>query len=87
MLIAHFALSLQASVNLITANLIKMLQNILISVLIIAIALALLAVKVIVKKDGKFSSFHIEDNEHLKKEGIHCVIDMDRAARRKGKAL
>lgn len=54
--------------------------------LIIAIAVALLCVKIIMKKNGRFSSQHIHDNPALRKNGIHCVMDQDREARVKGKA-
>ncbi|MCH4147210.1 MAG: hypothetical protein LKG25_03950 [Prevotella sp.] len=64
-----------------------MLETLLFSMLIIAIAIALLSVRVIVKKNGKFSSQHIHDNEALRKKGIHCVIDQDREARSNDKAF
>jgi len=64
----------------------KMIQTLLFSVLIIAISVALLCVKVIFKKNGKFSSQHIHDNAALRKQGIHCVIDQDGEARKAGKA-
>ena len=68
-----------------TAKIRKMWQTLLLSVLIIAIAMALLAVRVIIKRGGKFSSFHIHDSKAMKDRGIHCVIDQDREARnRKG---
>lgn len=54
--------------------------------LIIAIAVALLCVKIIMKKNGRFSSQHIHDNPALRKNGIHCVMDLDREAQVKGKA-
>ena len=57
----------------------------LLSVLIIAICMALLSVKLIFKKNGKFSSQHVHDNPGLRKKGIHCVIDQDREARQAGK--
>lgn len=63
-----------------------MLRTLLLSVLIIAISLVLLCVKLIFKKDGKFSSQHIHDNAGLRRKGIHCVIDQDREARAEGKA-
>ena len=63
-----------------------MMETLLFSVLIIAIAMVLLLVKVILKKDGRFSSQHIHDSEAMKEKGIHCVIDQDREARQKGKA-
>lgn len=58
-----------------------MIETLLLSMLIIAIAVALLCVKLIVRKKGKFSSQHIHDNPALRKLGIHCVIEQDREAR------
>lgn len=55
----------------------------LLSLLIIAIAMALFSVKLIFKKNGKFSSQHVHDNPGLRKMGIHCVVDQDREARSK----
>ena len=63
-----------------------MIKIIIITVLIIAIFIALLSVKVIFKKNGSFSSQHIHDNEALRQQGIHCVLDQDREARESGKA-
>lgn len=63
-----------------------MLKTIAITVLIIAICIALLSVKVIFKKDGKFSSQHIHDSKALRDQGIHCVLDQDREAREADKA-
>lgn len=58
-----------------------MIETLLLNMLIIAIAVALLCVKLIVRKNGKFSSQHIHDNPALRKLGIHCVIEQDREAR------
>jgi hypothetical protein len=60
-----------------------MIQIILLTVLIIAIAAFLLCTKVILKKNGKFPSVHIHDSEAMRKRGIHCVLDQDREARRR----
>jgi hypothetical protein len=67
-------------------KIVKMLKTIAITVLIIAICIALLSVKVIFKKDGKFSSQHIHDSKALRDQGIHCVLDQDREAREANKA-
>jgi len=64
-----------------------MAQLLLITLLIIAICMALLSVKVLLKKNGSFSSQHIHDNEALRRQGIHCVIDQDREAREKAERL
>lgn len=53
------------------------------SVLIIAIAVMLLSVKVIFKKNGSFTSQHIHDSVAMRDRGIHCVIDQDREQREK----
>ena len=60
-----------------------MIKIIIITVLIIAICIALLSVKVIFKKNGSFSSQHIHDSEAMKERGIHCVMDQDREMREK----
>ena len=57
------------------------------SVLIIAIAMLLLSVKVIFKKNGSFTSQHIHDSEAMRERGIHCVIDQDREQREKRQAV
>jgi len=69
-----------------SAKLQKMLKTLLITVLIIAICVALLSVKVILKKKGEFTSMHIHDSKAMKDRGIHCVMDQDREARAKNKA-
>lgn len=56
------------------------------SLALVAVAFALLAIKLLLKRDGKFSSQHVHDNPGLRKMGIHCVMDQDREARAKNKA-
>ena len=58
----------------------------LISLAVVAIAFALLSIKVLLKRDGKFSSQHVHDNPGLRKQGIHCVMDQDREARERNGA-
>ncbi len=58
-----------------------MAKILLLSIIIVGIALALLSVKLILKRDGKFSSMHIHDSEAMKQRGIHCVLDQDRETR------
>ena len=58
------------------AKILKMVETLLFSVLIIAIAMALLLVKLLFKKDGKFSSQHIHDSKAMKERGIHCVYPL-----------
>lgn len=72
--------------SLSTANLVKMIETLLLSVLIIAICVALMSVKLLLKKNGKFSSQHVHGNPGLRRKGIHCVIDQDKEARSAGRA-
>ncbi len=62
-----------------------MIETLLLTVLIIAISIALLSVKVLLCKNGRFSSMHIHDSKAMKERGIHCVIDEDREMRAKGR--
>lgn len=55
-----------------------MLETLLFSVLIIAIAMVLLCVKVLLKANGRFTSQHIHDNRYLRKKGIGCVLEQDK---------
>ncbi len=64
-----------------------MIKIFLLSVLIIAIAIALLSIRVILLKNGTMKSQHIKDNDYLKSKGIHCVIDQDREERGRGDGL
>lgn len=48
--------------------------------------MALLAIKVLLKKDGTFASQHIHDSKAMRDRGIHCVVDQDREARQKADA-
>ncbi len=63
-----------------------MVRTLLISMLIIAIAIALLCVKLLFRKNGEFTSMHIHDSEAMKGRGIKCVMDQDRQARSEDKA-
>ena len=63
-----------------------MIKLLLLTLLIVAVSVALLSEKVIIRKNGKFSSQHVHDNPGLRKQGIHCVMDQDREAREKNRA-
>jgi len=60
-----------------------MIETLVLTTLIIAIAMAFLCVKVLLKKNGTFSSQHIHDSEAMRERGIHCVMDQDKEARQK----
>ena len=62
-----------------------MIETLLISALIIAIAMVLLLVRVLFVRQGAFKSQHIHDSEAMKERGIHCVMDQDREMRQKSR--
>lgn len=43
------------------------------AVIFVGVAVALLSIGIIVKKNGKFPDTHIEDNKALKEKGIGCA--------------
>jgi hypothetical protein len=47
--------------------------TILLVIVLVGIAFVLLAIQILFKKNGSFPKTHIEDNEFLKKQGIHCA--------------
>jgi hypothetical protein len=62
-----------------------MMETLLISTLIIAIAMIFFLVRVLFTKQGEFKSQHIHDSEAMKERGIHCVMDQDREMRKKSR--
>ena len=58
-----------------------MIKTLLLTLLIVAVAMVLFCVKLLFKKNGRFSSQHVHDNPALRKMGIHYVMDQDREAR------
>lgn len=67
--------------NFAPAKVRKMIETLLISTLIIAIGMTFLCVKLIFRKDGRFSSQHISDSEAMRERGITCVMEQDREMR------
>lgn len=49
----------------------------------LALAIALLGIRVFFVKGGKFPSPHISDNKYLRKKGISCAVSTDVQERRK----
>ena len=57
------------------------MKEIIIVVSILAVAILLLCVRIIIKKD-KFSSQHSAENKRMRQDGINCATSQDREARR-----
>ena len=60
----------------------EMFRTLLFTLLIIAISVVLLAITVIIKKNGKFPNTHVGGSRHMRKRGIKCVQSQDRDARK-----
>ncbi|MCD7924972.1 MAG: hypothetical protein LUI85_09870 [Bacteroides sp.] len=60
-----------------------MLDTIFITVLIVAICIALLCIGIFLK--GKFPNTHVSGNKALRKQGVGCVQSQDREARQPNK--
>lgn len=61
------------------------MNEILLAILAIGIAILLLSVGVLLRKDHTFRSEHISQNQRMRQDGIHCATSQDREARRKEK--
>ena len=55
---------------------------ILVAVGALLIAVLLLSVGVIFRKDKQFRSQHISENKRMREKGIHCVVSQDREAKK-----
>lgn len=58
-----------------------MIETIIITMLIVAICIAFLAIKIIFKKNGRFPNTHVSGNKAMRQRGIGCVQSQDREAR------
>lgn len=50
---------------------------------LVLLAVLLLCVKIIARKNGRFSSMHIADSKPMRERGITCANSQDRLQRRK----
>ena len=64
-------------------KIVEMLDTVLISLLIVAICIALLGVKVFFVKGGKFPNGHVSGNKAMRERGIGCAQSQDREAQKK----
>lgn len=51
---------------------------------LLLVAVFMLSVGVIFRKDHSFRSQHIGENERMKQDKIHCATSQDRESRRQG---
>lgn len=62
---------------------IEMLKILLATMLIVAICIALLCVKMLIQKNGKFPNLHISGSKAMRERGIGCVQSQDREQQKK----
>ncbi|MCM1107828.1 MAG: hypothetical protein NC388_02100 [Clostridium sp.] len=58
-----------------------MLENLLITLAIIAVSMVLLSIKLLLKKNGRFPNTHVGHSAAMRRRGITCVQSMDFAER------
>ena len=61
----------------------EILKVILLAVLVLGIAMAGMAIRILVKRGGKFPNTHISGNRYLKNQGIYCSQTQDKIEQRK----
>lgn len=52
------------------------------ALVVVGVSLLLLCVRMLIRRDGRFSSEHISENKRMRRDGIHCATSQDREARR-----
>jgi len=62
-----------------------MLKIVLLTLLIVAICVALLGVRVFFFKNRRFPHIHVSGNKEMYKRGITCVESQDKAAQHKSR--
>ncbi len=63
----------------------ELVKIILLSVALVAIAMLGLAIRILVKKGGKFPNTHVSGNRYLKKQGVYCSQTQDRMEQAKAR--
>lgn len=62
----------------------NMAKLLLLTLVVVLLAVILLSIKMILRKNGRFSSIHISDSKAMRERGIHCATSQDREIRRNG---
>jgi hypothetical protein len=62
-----------------------MLVNLLITIGILSVCIALLSIRLLVKKEGEFPSTHVDASPAMRERGIHCVRTQDYMERQRKK--
>lgn len=58
-----------------------MVETLFLTILILLVCVALLSIKILLKKGGKFPNIHIDGNKALNGKGIFCIKTQDKEER------
>lgn len=61
----------------------EIVKVILLASVLMAVAMAGLAIRILVKRGGKFPNTHVSGNSFLKREGVYCSQTQDRLEQQK----
>lgn len=56
----------------------EILKIILLSVALVAVGMFGMAIRILLKKGGKFPNTHVSGNKYLKQQGIYCAQTQDK---------
>ncbi len=59
-----------------------MIKVLLLSVVLVAIVFVLMAIRILIQKNGKFPNLHIGSNKEMQKRGISCATTQDKMAQK-----
>ena len=63
----------------------EFLKVVLMSVALVGVAMFGLAIRILLKKGGKFPNTHVSGNRYLKKQGVYCSQTQDKIEQSKVK--
>lgn len=63
------------------------LKILVLTILLMAVITALMAIRILLKKNGHFPNIHIGGNRDMARRGIFCATTQDRIARKDRKHL
>jgi hypothetical protein len=63
----------------------EILKVILLAIALLGICILGLAIRIVLKKGGKFPNLHVGGNKHLQKQGIYCANTQDKIAQQKAR--
>ena len=63
----------------------EVLKVILLAVALVSIAMLGMAIKILLKKGGKFPNTHVSGNRYLKRNGVYCAQTQDKLEQAKGR--